>query len=163
MASSAYLTLKGQKQGDIQGGVTEKGRENSILVHGFNMEILSPRDPQSGLPTGKRQHDPVYIMKEIDRASPKLWSALVNNENLTVWQLNFYAPAPTGIEKLIYRIELTNASIASIRESMADNEFPANVPLPLREQLSFVYQKITWTWMDPATTASDDWETPIGS
>ena len=45
MASSAFLTLAGQKQGAITGGVTIKGREGSILVHSFENEILSPLDP----------------------------------------------------------------------------------------------------------------------
>jgi type VI secretion system secreted protein Hcp len=161
MALSAYLTLKGQKQGTIKGGVTQKGREGSILVHSFSNEILSPRDPSSGLPTGKREHKPVFILKEVDRASPLLWTALVTNENLTEWQLKFWTPTATGVEKEIYTIELTNASIASVREYMPDNEDPARASLPLLEKISFVYQKIEWTWMDGAVYAADDWETPV--
>ena len=118
MASNAYLTLKGQTQGEINGSVTQKGREGSILVHSFSNEIISPRDPTSGLPTGKRQHQPLLILKEIDQSSPKLWTALVNNENLITWVLRFWATGATGIEKEIYTITLTNASIASIREYM---------------------------------------------
>jgi len=80
MALNAYLTLKGQKQGNINGSVTQKGRENSILVHAFSQEVVSPRDPASGLATGKRQHKPLLIVKEIDKSSPLLWNALINNE-----------------------------------------------------------------------------------
>jgi len=161
MALNAYLTLKGQKQGAINGSVTQKGRENSILVHSFSNEILSLRDASSGLPTGKRQHKPVFILKEVDKASPRLWSALVDNENLVEWQLNFWSPTPAGIEKETYRIDLTNASIASIREYMPDNEDPAKANLPLLEEISFVYQKIQWTWIDGGITAMDDWEAPV--
>jgi len=32
--------------------------------------IVSPRDPASGLPTGKRQHGDIVITKEIDKGSP---------------------------------------------------------------------------------------------
>ena len=159
--TNAYLILKGQKQGAINGSVTIKGREGSILVHRFVNEIVSPRDPATGQATGKREHKPIVILKEIDKSSPLLWSALVNNENLTMWQLTFWAPGGTGVEQQIYRIELINASIASIRESMRDNELPANANLPLREEVTFTYQKITWTWMNPAETASDDWESPV--
>lgn len=38
----------------------------------FEQEILSPRDAASGLPTGKRQHKPFVITKELDKSSPVL-------------------------------------------------------------------------------------------
>jgi hypothetical protein len=38
----------------------------------FEQEILSPRDAASGLPTGKRQHKPFVIIKELDKSSPVL-------------------------------------------------------------------------------------------
>jgi type VI secretion system secreted protein Hcp len=161
MPLNAYLTIKGQKQGDIKGGVTQKGREGSILVHAFENEILSPRDPASGLPTGKRTHEPVSIVKEVDRSTPQLWAALVNNENLTQWRLDFWSadPAKEAAEKLIYSVSLVNASIASIHEYMDDNQVPAQATLPLQNEITFTYQKIEWTWTDGGITASDDWET----
>ncbi len=166
MALNAYMTIKGQKQGNINGSVTQKGRENSILVHSYSHEIVSPRDPASGLPTGKRMHKPFVIVKEIDKSSPLLWMALVNNENLTTCQVQFFAPgiavgAMAGLERQIYTITLTNASIADIRESMPSNVDPSQVRLPLQEEVSFTYQKIQWTWTDGGITSSDDWEAPV--
>lgn len=38
----------------------------------FDQEIVSPRDAASGLPTGKRQHKPFVITKELDKSSPLL-------------------------------------------------------------------------------------------
>ncbi|HRI69004.1 MAG TPA: type VI secretion system tube protein Hcp, partial [Polyangium sp.] len=43
MALNAYLRLKGQKQGEIKGSVTQKGREGSIMVIAVSHEIISPR------------------------------------------------------------------------------------------------------------------------
>jgi type VI secretion system secreted protein Hcp len=168
MALDAYLILKGQKQGEIKGSVTQRGREGSILVHAYSSDIVSPRDPASGLPTGKREHEPIVIVKQVDQSTPLLWNALVNNENLTQWELRFWAPvtaaagsaAGAGTEKQIYTVTLTNASIASIHEFMDDNQIPAQANLPLQQEITFTYQKITWTWTNPALTASDDWETP---
>jgi type VI secretion system secreted protein Hcp len=160
MALSAYLKLKGQKQGDIQGSVTEAGRENSILIHSFNHSVVTPRDPASGLPTGRRQHQPIVLLKEIDKSSPLLLSALVSNENLIAWELQFWAPgaADAAAEKQMYTIRLTNANIASIQESMNDNELAENANLPLREQIAFTYQKIEWIWNDGIVEAEDSWE-----
>ena len=161
MAGNAYLTLAGQKQGPITGGVTEKGKEGSILVHAFNNRVLSPRDPTSGLPTGKRQHVPVVILKEIDKSSVVLWNALVNNESLTTWVLRFWTQAANGAMQEIYTITLTNASIASIEEYMLDNTVAANASLPMMERITFTYQKIQWVWTAGALTAQDDWESPV--
>jgi type VI secretion system secreted protein Hcp len=160
MALNAFLTLKGQKQGSINGSVTQKGRENSILVHSFNNEVISPRDASSGSATGKRQHKPLVVLKEIDKSSPLLWNALVNNETLVNWQLKFWAPAAggTAAEQQIYTITLTNASIASMREYMPDNLDPAQAKLPLLEEVTFAYQKIQWVWTDGGITAQDDWQ-----
>jgi type VI secretion system secreted protein Hcp len=159
MASAAYLLVKGQKQGDIHGSVTAKGHENTILVHSFDFEIVSPRDAASGLPTGKRQHQPLTILKEIDKSTPLLLNAFVNNENLVSVQLQFRGTSADGREIEIYTIQLTNASIVSISQSLPDTSVPQNAQMPLRENISLSYQKIQWTWIDGGITASDDWLT----
>lgn len=164
MPFNAYLTLKGQRQGEIHGPVTLPGRENTMLVHSFSHQITSPRDPASGLATGRRQHQPLQILKEIDKASPLLLAAFVSNETLVDWALQFWETAADagGGEKREYTIRLTNASIASIRESMNDNEDPVAGTLPLREEISFTYQKIEWIWADGEVTAEDSWEAQAG-
>src|SRR5690606_27742339 len=154
---NAYLTLKGQTQGDIKGSVTQAGREDSIMVIGFNHEVVSPRDAASGLPTGKRQHKPLTITKELDKSTPLLMNVLVNNENVTDWALKFWQPSATGQEVQYYTIELRNANIAGIRAEMLNNKYPENMQHKEREHVSFTYQKIIWTWVDGGITAEDDW------
>ena len=166
MALNAYLSLKGQKQGDIKGSVTQKGREGKIMVIAVSHEIVSPRDPASGLPTGKRQHKPLVITKELDKSSPLLQSVLTQNENLPTWTLEFWTPQLSaaqgvGAEKQHYTIELANANIASIRSEMLNNKYPENMQHSEREHVAFTYQKITWTWVDGGITAEDDWEAPV--
>jgi type VI secretion system secreted protein Hcp len=161
MALMAYLQLKGQKQGDIKGGVVVKGREGTMGILAVTHSITSPRDPQSGLPTGKRMHKPLSVRKEIDQASPLLLSALVNNENLTLYKLDFYQLDKAGVEKNIYRIELTNASISSYDVRQDDLRDPANAKHAVWEDIAFTYQKITWTWMAGGIMAEDDWLAPV--
>jgi type VI secretion system secreted protein Hcp len=162
-----YLTLKGQKQGSINGGVTLKGRENTIAVQYLQSKIVSPRDAASGLPTGKRQHEPLVFRKAIDKSTPKLLSAMVNNENLTAATFKFYRTNLNGIEAEYFRIELTNASLASSNlyhpDSM-DSTAPAATSNgsgggPELEEFTMTYQKIVWTYVDGGITAEDDWET----
>ena len=84
--------MTGQKQGEITGSCTFKGRDGTSVVVGLSHSIVSPRDPASGLPTGKRQHKPLVITKYIDKATPLLYNTLVMNENLTPVMLSFYRP-----------------------------------------------------------------------
>lgn len=166
MALNAYLTLKGQKTGAINGSVTQKGRENSIMVIAVSHEIVSPRDPASGLPTGKRMHKPYVVTKELDKATPLLYNLLVNNENITEWTLKFWTPqikaaTGTGNEVQHYTVKLTNANIASMAFRMANNKHPDLMKFAEYEEIAFTYQKIEWTWNDGGITAMDDWETPL--
>jgi type VI secretion system secreted protein Hcp len=157
MALSAYLTLVGQKQGAINGSVTEKAHENSILVHSYDNLVTSPRDQTSGLPTGKRVHQPITITKELDRSSVPLWNALVTNENMTTWQLKFWLTTSIETSTQIYTVSLTNAIVTSIREYRADSVAQANASGAALQDVTFTYQKIQWTWNDGGLTATDDW------
>jgi type VI secretion system secreted protein Hcp len=166
MALNAYLKMSGQKSGEVKGSVTQKGREDSIMVHAYSHEIVTPRDAASGLPTGKRMHKALIITKEIDKASPILYNIMVNNENIPKWELLFWRPqmvakAGTGAEVQFYTIRLTNANISQMHEYVLDNKIPANMPIPPMETVSFTYQKIEWTWVDGGITANDDWEAPV--
>ena len=163
MALNAYLKLTGQKQGEIKGSVTQKGREGKIAVIAVSHEIISPRDAASGLPTGKRMHKPFVITKELDKSSPLLYNVLVNNENLTQWELQFFQPSATGTEKQHYTVKLTNANIASIDFRMANNKHPDLMKFAEYEEVAFTYQKIEWTWNEGGITAMDDWEAPLHS
>ena len=163
MALNAYLKLKGQKAGAINGSVTQKGREHSIMVIAVSHQIVSPRDAQSGLATGKRMHKPFVITKELDQSSPLLYNALCTNENLTEWTLQFWAPqvkagSGTGSEVQNFTVKLINANIASIDFRMPNNKDPALMKFGEYEEVAFTYQKIEWTWNDGGITAMDDWE-----
>lgn len=164
MALNAYLSLKGQKQGDIKGSVIQKGREGKIMVIAVSHEIISPRDAASGQASGKRQYKPIVITKPVDKSSPVLISALINNENITNWELQFFAPktksaAGAGAEVNHYTIKLTNARITAITTIMLNNKNPELVKYEEYEEIEFTFQKIEWIWMDGGITASDDWKT----
>ena len=161
MALNAYLKLKGQKQGELKGSVTQKGREGKIMIIAVSHEITSPRDAASGLPTGKRMHKPFVVTKELDKSTPLLFNALVNNENVPEWELQFWQPSQTGAEKQHYTVKLVNANIASINFRMANNKHPDLMKFAEYEEIAFTYQKIIWTWIDGGITAEDDWEAPV--
>lgn len=161
MALNAYLRLVGQKTGAIRGSVTQKGREGKIMVIAVDHELSSPRDPSSGLPTGKLRHKPIRITKELDRSSPLLYQLLTTNENLTEWELQFWKPmvtaTGTATEVQHYTMKLMNANIADIEFHMLNNKNPDLMKYAEFEEISFTYQSIDWTWTDGGITAHADW------
>jgi len=131
-AVAATVTVTGQKQGAFS--------QTPIAVTAVSHEIVSPRDPASGLPTGKRQHKPITITKEVDASSPLFLNALVENENLPTVVITLTSGGSTET------ITLTNASISQY-DLHGSNE-----------TWQFTYQKIEWTVGN--TVAQDDWEAP---
>ena len=152
--SALYLKVKGAKQGDIKGDVTEKGKEGLIKTISFEHEVSSPRDAGSGQATGKRQHKPLVITKEIDKSSPLLMAALTKNENLPEVTLTFYRPNPKsiGTNELWYTITLKDAHISDIKSTWVSEKKMS------LEEVSFTYEKIKWTIADGNVTHEDSWE-----
>jgi type VI secretion system secreted protein Hcp len=133
---AATVMVTGQKQGQFS--------QAPIEVTAISHEIVSPRDPASGLPTGKRQHKPIVITMDWGASTPLFLNALTQNENLTSVLIGLLRDG-----KQVATIQLTNASISQF------DQHGENVTL------QFTYQKITWTWVDGGITAQDDWEAPI--
>jgi type VI secretion system secreted protein Hcp len=159
--ANAYLKIRGQKSGDVKGGVTLRGREGSIMVNAVSHSIVAPRDAASGLPTGKLQHKPLVITKEVDASSPVLHKIMATNEKITSFKLQFWRLGANGKEEQYFTIELVNASIASIDARMYDNKNPELASYAFREELAFTYEKITWTWIDGGIKYEDSWESPV--
>lgn len=160
--SNAYLHIKGAR-GDIKGDSKVKGREDAIVVIAAAHEINSPRDAASGLATGKRQHKPFVITKELDKSTPLLRQALVTNETLPSATIDFYRPTPRGglaLEEKYLTIKLTDANVATVRQVMLNNKNPDLARYAQYEEISFTYKRIEWIWADGNVTSSDDWLTP---
>lgn len=159
-ALNAYLHLK-VNGSDIDGGSSYGGEEGSIEIPGFSQTIVAVRDAASGLPTGKRQHKPITITKEIDKSTPLLQQALSRNE-VVDGVIHFYRPMQTGGQEQYYTVEFTNGRIAGIRQEMLNNKYPENFNLPMMEKVTFVYQNITWTWEDGGIESQAAWDVAGG-
>jgi type VI secretion system secreted protein Hcp len=122
----------------------------------------SRRDPASGQATGKRQHKPFVITKEIDESSPRLYAALVTHEPITDWVLQFWAAKTTGtvagaagVETMRCSVRLTHAGLCDIRFHMLNNKNPDLARYAEYEEVAFVYQSIEWTWVPTGLSTSD--------
>ncbi len=118
------LSITGTKQGlitagafteDSVGNTYQEGHEDQVMVQGFNHEVIIPRDPQSGQPTGQRVHKPVVITKVFDKASPLLLAALTTNAGFSVTSMTFRTPgAPLRSASLqVTAVRLDTAQIVT--------------------------------------------------
>ncbi len=161
MALNAYLKITGSKQGVIKGSTIQKGKEGLIQVIAFEHEILSPRDAVTGQVSGRRQHKPLVITKELDKSTTALLQALVHNETLSIFELKCYAPNKMGVaggqgtQVNHFTIRLKNASIAGIRTVMPNNKNPELSNYAEYEECSFVYEEIEWLWTDGGLSTND--------
>lgn len=161
MPTPAHMTLKGEKQGDIKGNCTMKGREGTILIQALDHEIHIPHDIQTGLSAGKRVHGPLKVVKEFDKASPMICQALCTGEHLTNVTLKFYRVSPKGAEEQYYTITLEDAIVVAIRPWMPNCLDKSMASFGHMEEVSFTYRRATWRHEIDKTEAQDDWSVPI--
>jgi type VI secretion system secreted protein Hcp len=156
MANSFFLSVKGQKQGDFKG---ETGKNLTLIpILGFSYEVTVPRDPASGLPTGRRQHKPITVFKEWGVVSVQLFEALVTNETLTTVVIEEMRTDKSGKESVYMQIRLTNAIISQLEIDPQRQDDPPLWTNTEIERISFVFQKIEIENRVSKTTVQDDWE-----
>ncbi len=157
-AIPAYLWIDG-----IDGSVERQGREGSIEVLAFNHEVYQTVDTSSAggsRVSGDRKHMAFTIVKEFDKSSPKLYEALVTNQPIPSIELKWYRLDPgTRMEETYFTHLLENVVITSVKPWMPNTLNPANQQFRHMEEVSFIYEKITWTWLPDSISTQDDTRT----
>jgi type VI secretion system secreted protein Hcp len=138
------------------GAIGGDAKNGAIVVLGFEHEVVSPRDAASGLPTGKRQHKPVRIVKAIDKATPHLYRCISRNQTLPTVVLRFFRTSAQGRTNY-YTVTLTNASVANIRQWKPNTRDASADRAGDLEEISFTYESITWRFEEGGVEESDDW------
>jgi type VI secretion system secreted protein Hcp len=160
MAQSAALRLK-VNGNDVKGEstVVSNDRADTIEVLQYEHAVKSAREAATGMVTGRRQHEPIFVLKRIDKSSPVLFKALCKNERID-GKFEFCRPDPAGggTTQMFFTVEITNGNIASIKQILPDTLNPAsgnsNAPL---EEVTFVFQDIEMTYTDGGASHKDSW------
>jgi type VI secretion system secreted protein Hcp len=122
---------------NIEGSCTAAGKEGTIAVVGLGHQVWIPYDPASGNTSGSRRHEPLTILKYIDKSSPLLYR-MFSQGNTGDMQLKFYSDDhPGGGIQLYYTITLETVRIVDMK-----------MAFPNVESVSFIYHDITWLWED---------------
>lgn len=161
MPMTSHMEVTGKNQGKINGSCDMEGREDTILVYAMKHNIHIPRDPQSGLPSGKRIHRPLQIEKEIDKSSPMLNQALCTGEQLSEVVVKKFRIDPTGAEEHYYTITLEDAIIVEMEPYMPLAFLTENEPYRHMEKVSFTYSKIKWKHEIDGIESEDSWKVPV--
>ncbi len=160
MPMPTHLTLTGEKQGKIDGSCEMQGRENTILVYGMDHAITIPRDPDTGLPTGKRKHGPLTVTKKYDKSSPKLYQALCTGEHMKDVTIKFYRTTKVGHEEHYFTTALEDAIVVAMEPYTPITLESTSGQYGHMEKVSFTYQKIKWTWEPNGIESEDSWTAP---
>lgn len=129
-------------------------------VYSYEHEIEQEINAASGLPTGKRQHRPVEIIRRVDKSSPLLFKAMVDGITFDLtFQFMMRNPQPGNSTMMISKtISLTNASVVSVLDL---DDHPDLIGTSDMEKVAFAYESITWDDKASGVTAEDDWESPV--
>jgi type VI secretion system secreted protein Hcp len=156
-----YLDLGGRIL-NVGKGKVHGMKQNGIEIHSFNMGVQSPRDASTGLASGKRQHEPLTIIKEVDPSSPALWGALVNStdKEIPTLKLHFVTTNPQGATQPYFTITLTNASLGGYkRNPILKNPKVGKIHNSFQlEEIAFTFQKIEFASISGKKSFADDWE-----
>jgi type VI secretion system secreted protein Hcp len=152
--------IKGENTVTEVGGVDVSDTSEVMqVIH----SVESPRDRASGMATGRRFHQPMRLLKRIDKATPMLFDALVRNQVQPKLELKWFRPNPTdGTTQHFYTITIEDARVSKIETVLRETRDPDTANYPPLEWVEFAYRKITWTFVDGGIEASDDWETSGG-
>ena len=162
-ALDAYISVKGQKQGQFKGNSHRDASSNVVVK--FTHGPTSPADFNRRTAAGEKIHEPLVVTLKLDDSTRPQWvTAQGGGEVLSSVVLSMFRPASKSSPAAVERITLTNALIEKLDvvnqpgadEVLAEATDAAVKPIYLRVQLTF--QKITTTNVIGSTSTTDDWQ-----
>lgn len=159
MAETVHLYLKANGN-EVKGESTQTslGRADSIECVAYEQGVLTTREAATNVITGRRQYSPLKLVKRIDKSSPLLMKALVNNEKIDAI-FKFFRPNPAGdgTTEQFYTVELKSGNIASVRQYVPATIHPETANDPPLEEVTLVFRDISWTYTQGGVTHEDTW------
>lgn len=153
-AETVHLFLKANGM-DVRGDSSQVslGRENSIECTYYENKIgnagtdsVAGKEVRS---TGEIQYQPIIFRKRIDKSSPYLIKAAMQNQ-IVQGSFKFYRPNPTGdgTTEQFYTVEIQGGRIESIKQYVPDTINPESSDDPPMEEIVVSYSAITYTFLN---------------
>lgn len=141
----------------IEGESTAGGSgNNQIECISFRYGVTVSTDAANGQRTARRQHQPIVIQKRIDKSTPLIIKALVQNERVDEAEFRFFRPGSprTGITEHFYTVRIRNGSITSINQV-------SETSAPPMEEVVISFASIEWTYEIGGVTYQDDFRRQV--
>lgn len=146
----------------VTGSNTKRGREDSSVVVEANHKVYSPIDPQRGIVTGARVHEPFILVKEIDNSSPQLYQQCCEGKELEEVVLKWYDIDPkSGQEVNYYTTTLKSVKVASVEDILPNTKESLHEKKRHLERVTLLYEGIEWMWMDGNISYQDSWKDKV--
>jgi type VI secretion system secreted protein Hcp len=135
------------KIADMPGSSLDANHEDWCDVRGFSHEMKYPFDMRENKGRGEPVHGECTVMKEIDKASPKLYEALAKKKRVGDVEIEFWRDHPTdgGSEKY-FTIVLKDCRVVYAKPYMPMGK-EAEETFSHMEQMGFAYRQVEWTWI----------------
>jgi type VI secretion system secreted protein Hcp len=161
------LELELKTQGKVIGGHTTVKHgpldfSKGMMAHQFHYQVKSQYDLGSGALTGRRNHEAITIVREVDEASPLLWSALCSNEGFKTATLSFARPSNQDGKLVLYcTIALTQGALVRY-ETYHGGKFSGNSDTEQThsneiEEFDLVFNQIVYTNALKSKSGQDSW------
>lgn len=159
MAETVHLYLKANGN-DVKGESTQEslGRKDSIECLSYEQNVVTAREATTGMVTGRRQYGPLIVRKRIDKSSPLLMKALVENHKID-GLFKFFRPNPAGdgTTEQFFTVEIKAGHVSAIKQLVPNTIAAGTSGEPPQEEISFVFRDITWTYTQGGITHTDTW------
>lgn len=161
MAESISLTLSANGT-NIPGDslVTSLDRANTLEVLSLDQNVSRAFDRATLQATGRRIYAPLRFTKRLDRATPLLRKALINNEVVT-GNFRWFRPNPSGdgSTQHFMTLRFTQGRITKCVLRLPDTLSADTSTLPPMEDIEMTAGTWTWTWV-PGSIEFEDTVNP---
>ena len=153
MAHPAFVVLTANgKTIEAEASEHDFAPENGIALVDYSQSVAVPFT-DAGV-SGKRSYKPISFRKRIDRASPLIAQALVQNQVVEA-DFTFFRAGTGGDVKEGFRVETTQGRVVSFHQVVDDVLDPALAQRPPLEEVGLTFRRISWTDLDGRTSFED--------
>ena len=134
------------KIADMPGSSLE--RDDWSEIRGFSHLMEYPFDMREAKGRGEPLHGACTVLKELDKASPKLYEALAKKKKIDKVEIEFERDKPgEGATEVYFKITLTDCRLILARPHIPTPAERDETTPPHMDECGFAYRKIDWEWL----------------